>query len=1093
MVKQISPVEKKISPEKRENLVKMVAELYIHLLRSDEDIAITGIDTLYILLENLFKDEDRISWESYFGGDDRQTMNYEEVVRFLNRNLITLDKIRILLSIIVLAQSDSRFSVSEVTWILELSRQMNLETDGFLAIIDAMEYHKSNPVSIRGFKYFSHTSESLFTDYLIFGSADECSVRFRNNIIKVRDLLLLVIDHYLFIGTNIATNATINGEQLKPNRLYYMPEQGVLEIGEQKFNAKLLHKMYLNRDEEDIINFTKPDYEFQVTNNHNRFSVISRMPSLLLNNKRLNHHRIVPLFYDDVLQIEGYSAFSILEIIERRAEIGVDNLRPEVLYIFSKGNQLELTRTAVSNPVTIINVEADRCVIQTPRRGWEIFVNNRKVEKSTPFYQNTDILTISKQNFRLNSFFDLIEIPFDVEKIKMMDLKHYFRDGSTALDGISLEAAKGEFIAIMGQSGCGKSTLLRCIAGDVIPSYGSLIIDGKDFYRNQGFFSQYIGYIPQDDLLYSSLTVYENLLCRGRLQMPNISEDQLNRKIDNLLMETNLLHRKHTQVGDFKNVRLSGGERKRLNIALELLSEPTLIVCDEPTSGLSSLDSEQIINMLKSLSKQGKIVIISVHQPGPDIFSKFDQILLMDRGGKQVFFGRVSDAFSYFDMEFAQLQHNSDEIGNKRVQGMSEYLYQIIEYPELNDDGRPAYIQEGGNLVVKRKFPAQYWRQKFKRLRLIELIHIDESKLKSNLKVKQARPRRRLNFSSHLIQMKTFLYRNFINKLRNKSNNYITFAEAPLLALLVSFILRFTPDGDGYSYNNNTNLGIFLFISIIIFIFLGLSNSIEEILSERRILLREKKLSIKLSYFLFSKLLSLSFFALIQVVLYYIVAMLLLDIRGIFIWSIVYFFFSSLIGISLGLLISCFISDIKAVINILPVLLIPQIIFGGAILEFERMNKTLTVVEGNPIPEVVQVIPSRWLFEGVYTAYAKNNTYEGTLDSVERNRIQLMYQYRHGKIKGDDYRALKKKEFKRIKLLAESDARKKSVNEYVTISVDMMDGKFYNCTKNIFLSSYKHWGNKNVRTWNFNLGIILLYIFLLNALTYLKLKYYFNS
>lgn len=235
-----------------------------------------------------------------------------------------------------------------------------------------------------------------------------------------------------------------------------------------------------------------------------------------------------------------------------------------------------------------------------------------------------------------------------------------------ALDSISYEVNKGELIGILGPSGCGKSTLVKLLSGDIIPTYGQISVDGKNFFENLNIFLEYFAYVPQDDLLYPNLTVWENLWYRLQLRMPNFSAASLHQKIDNILHQVNLTHQRNTLVGEFAHKNLSGGERKRLNIALELLFEPTLIICDEPTSGLSFTDAEQIVDILDALSQQGKIVLITIHQPNSSIFRKFDKVLLMDMGGKMVYYGPPEKSFDYFDEELSLLTHRKGEIERKR-------------------------------------------------------------------------------------------------------------------------------------------------------------------------------------------------------------------------------------------------------------------------------------------------------------------------------------------------------------------------------------------------------------------------------------------
>ncbi len=1075
----------------RERIVEMLASFYVAMLTTGDDVSAHEIDVLYSLLENLFRHE-VISWENYLRQIVKKPIDFDEVLAFLNKNLITLDKIRILLSLIVLANSDNHFTSSEVTKILELSKRMNVETEGLMSIIDAIEYGKSEPVSISGFRYFAHTEKSIFRDYLLIGRDPECSIMFQDKKHADFELLIVEIDRFIFIGTSSDTAARINDITLQPRRIYTFPEDGVLKIGSARFRADHLRKIYAARETDDIIDFKSIDYNFKIINHKNHYSILIYDRTVYKNGKQLPHHKEVPVYFDDVLQIKGYEPFNLLNVIERREEIGVTNLKPSELFINFDNDYFSIARQESHKSFARISIDQNVFTIHPPRKVWDLFLNNQKLEKPTEFLLNTDIFTLNKRNFRINNFLDIVEIPFEVEQIGFRDIKHFFKDGNLALDGVSFEANRGELIAILGQSGCGKSTLLKSISGEIIPTFGSVEIDNKDFYTNLSFFTQHIGYVPQEDLLFSNLTVYENLLFRGNLQMPQISKSHIDQKIGNILSETNLLHRRNVQAGDVKNKMLSGGERKRLNIALELLFEPSIIICDEPTSGLSSRDSEQIVKLLKELTVQGKIVIITIHQPNPDIFFQFDRILLMDQGGKQIYFGAPEEAFSYFDTELDEITVNREGILRKHTLRMPEYMYDIIAYPEYNKSNEVTYIQTQQNIIVKRKFPPDYWKDKFKRKMLFDLMKIEKSE-KENPKKSSTRKRHRLDMRGHFLQLKTFLVRNILTKLRNRSNMFITFMEAPLLAFLLSFILRLAPTNGSYSYAENINIGIYLYISVIVFVFLGLSNSIEEILSERRTILREKMLNLRTSYFILTKLISLSIFALAQVLVYYFVSALFLEIRGVFLPSILYFFAASFIGFSIGMLISSFIHNSRAIINILPVVLVPQIVFGGAIIEYERMNRQVTFIKGNPIPEVVQVMPSKWLFEGIYTAYAKMNPFDSERARLKKKRLTLKNQFHQSKLSVKEYDEARYDIVEELEALPGKYPRRKYVNEMVTVSVDVMNGKFLNENKNVFLSSYKRVFGETYKTYWFNLLIIGLMSVVVNAATLIRMKFFYKE
>ena len=1076
---------------KRKKTIDMVMRLYVHLIKQERDISALEIDILYSLLIDLFRNLD-VSWEVYVREVTGSQYDYDSVIEYLNKNLIQIDKIRIVLSLIIMANTDNDYELSEITGILEICNRFHLNTEGFMNLINHFEFKSKELITISFDQPFISVFNSLFSDYLFFGRDSDSDIRFRSSFIANYEMLLLAIENYQFVAPGLNANVLLNGVKLMPGKLYLLPKDAKIHIGDILFDRNTLWKMYENRESRDEITFKKSDYDFSVIihNNHHTFHVNNGV--VYLNGKTMQLNRDYNVFYDDAIQIKGYSSFQLQDIIKEKMRIGVDNAVPHELYINFENDYYYISRTETSHSLAYIEIKESRFILNPPKRGWDLYLNEEKITEAVEIKLNTDIITINQDHFRINNFYDLLEIPFEVESLSVIDVKHYFSDGQLALDGISFDVKKGQLIAIMGQSGCGKSTLVKTIAAEIIPTYGEIKIDDKNLYDNITYFTQHFGYVPQDDLLYPYLTVYENLFYRGRLRMPKISANYLNIKINNILNQTNLAHRKNTVVGNNQKKYLSGGERKRLNIALELLFEPTVIICDEPTSGLSFSDTDQIMDLLKSLSEQGKIVIMTIHQPSVTMFQKFNQILLMDMQGKQVYYGSPLDCYNYFDDELKQISAKKTEIQQKKQTLSPDYMYEVISYPEYDENGDQIFEQLNRMIIPKRKFDPDYWRDKFKRKKLFELIHHEVKVKDRNIPV-GTKIKHRFDIKSLMIQFTSFVLRSFTMKIRNRTNLLITFIEAPILAVLISFILRLSPQTGHYSYYQNSNMGIHIFVSIIVFVFLGLSSSIEEILDERKMIIREKLMNLKMSHYLLSKLVSLAVFSAIQVLLYYFISALILGMQGVGLAVIIYYFFASAIGFSIGLMTSSFLKDNRAIINIMPLILIPQIIFGGAIIEYEKMNKQLTMFTKSPIPEVVQVIPTRWLFEGLLTAYAKNNVYQRKLQKVEKKRLTLEHEYRDNELDNNEF-IIRMDALYRLKtLIAERWPEEKFSNASMNFNVNMMDGRFFNTKKNVFLSSYKVIGGYAMRSWNFNLIIIIFYIMIFNLVTVLKLKYKFRD
>ena len=264
------------------------------------------------------------------------------------------------------------------------------------------------------------------------------------------------------------------------------------------------------------------------------------------------------------------------------------------------------------------------------------------------------------------------------------NVEYSFRNGKKALNDISFSAASGNLVGVMGGSGAGKSTLLNILNGNIIPGNGEVTINGFNLHHDKKKIEGVIGYVPQDDLLMEDLSVFQNLFFNSKLCFGNLSDDAIEEKVNTLLQQIGLFEARHLKVGDSLNASISGGQRKRLNIALELIRAPLVLFVDEPTSGLSSLDSENVMDLLKQLSTSGKLVFVVIHQPSSDIFKMFDKLLILDRGGFPVYYGNPSDSLIYFKSKARYADADESECG---VCGNinPEQVFSIIESKVMDE------------------------------------------------------------------------------------------------------------------------------------------------------------------------------------------------------------------------------------------------------------------------------------------------------------------------------------------------------------------------------------------------------------------------
>jgi ABC-type multidrug transport system ATPase subunit len=228
-----------------------------------------------------------------------------------------------------------------------------------------------------------------------------------------------------------------------------------------------------------------------------------------------------------------------------------------------------------------------------------------------------------------------VKLSFNAQSIEKQ-----FPNGVIGLRDINISEGPGKLIGIMGASGAGKTTLLNVLAGIDKPTAGTIKINGIEMFSgNEEKIKGAIGYVSQDDLLIEELTVYQNLYYNAKLCFADLKEEELNKRVMATLSNLGLDQRKDLRVGTVLDKTISGGQRKRLNIALELIREPAVLFVDEPTSGLSSRDSENVIDLLKELSLKGKLIFVVIHQPSSDIYKMFDKMMIMDVGGYPIYYG----------------------------------------------------------------------------------------------------------------------------------------------------------------------------------------------------------------------------------------------------------------------------------------------------------------------------------------------------------------------------------------------------------------------------------------------------------------------
>jgi len=554
-----------------------------------------------------------------------------------------------------------------------------------------------------------------------------------------------------------------------------------------------------------------------------------------------------------------------------------------------------------------------------------------------------------------------------------------FNSKQYGLHHLNLTEESGHLIGIMGASGAGKSTLLNVLNGTTAPTSGSVKINGVNIYTEKEKLEGIIGYISQDDLLLEDLTVFQNLYYNTKLCYDKLSDFEVTKKVFDLLKTIGLYEIKDLKVGNPLNKKISGGQRKRLNIALELIREPQVLFVDEPTSGLSSRDSENIMDLLKELALKGKLVFVVIHQPSSDIFKMFDNLFILDTGGYPIYYGNPVDAVIYFKTAINHVNSNESEChecGNVNP----EQIFNIIE---------TKVVDEYGNITPIRKISAKQWNEYYKE----HLADIQAEKVARERDQVKEVPGGVYKIPGKISQFKVFFVRDILSKLANTQYMLINFLEAPMLAIILSYMVKFYstesgPDSE-YVFRYNENLTAYLFMSVVVALFLGLTVSAEEIIRDQKILKRETFLNLSRSSYLISKVSIMVIISAIQTFTYVIIGNTILDIQGLTTDYWLVLFVTSCFANMLGLNISSAFDSVVTIYILIPIILIPQLLLSGVIVKFDKLNPTLA--SQTMVPMAGELMTSRWAFEALAVNQFKDNEYEKEYYQIDKTMSHASY------------------------------------------------------------------------------------------------------
>lgn len=488
-----------------------------------------------------------------------------------------------------------------------------------------------------------------------------------------------------------------------------------------------------------------------------------------------------------------------------------------------------------------------------------------------------------------------------------------------------------EIVALMGPSGAGKTTLMNALNGYTPPSGGIVLINGQDLYAHYSQFCGHIGYVPQDDIMHRELTVGQALYYTARLRLPaDHSKANIETRIKSILRLLDLEGTEDVLIGSPEKKGISGGQRKRVNLAMELMTDPSILFLDEPTSGLSSEDALMVMKVLRDLANAGKTILITIHQPGLEVFRMADTLLMVSKDknskepAKMVYFGPAyPDAVEFF---------NPNGIANAK--------------PGL--DPSPDEIMRGLSKGQTAQWLRQYANSQYKRQYVEERLGKRPSDSSQPIGPKMKR-------ELGLAQWQILVKRCLTIKIKDKWNTAILLAQAPIIASLLALVFGKMASDERYPMLGKTFTTIFLLI--VSAIWLGCSNAAREIVGEWAVYHRERMVNLKIPSYIASKFTVLGGLCVIQCLIMLTIVYNGCHLKGSFVAMFGVLILASLVALALGLITSAMARTSEVAIALVPVLLLPMMFLGGMI---QPVHDMMDVAR-----PITSVIPARWAFESL--------------------------------------------------------------------------------------------------------------------------------
>jgi len=387
-----------------------------------------------------------------------------------------------------------------------------------------------------------------------------------------------------------------------------------------------------------ILNISEDDEAFDV-----QFLLLNIQDDFLLLNLEGTHLNLYE--YDLHANLYEYDLHDANDL-----HASIHNLSFEkLIYTFEENNHLFKRKAIRNHSVYSFNVNT---ILEIDNKYQKYYLNSKVLKNLFQEHRDENVESFLYKHSRKNKELNTLENkeskhPYTINRVQAIELSCGYKKNKAINNNINFDIHSGELVAIMGPSGAGKSTLMKAFTSEAYMVSGSLRINTKNDFSKK--YVQKIGYVAQDDVLINELSVYDNLYYNYRLHFGDDENNKIvEQKISTQLRKLGIYNIKNSKIYKNGKYQISGGQRKRLNIAMELIKNVDLILIDEPTSGLSSVDSEKIISLLKSIVKEGKIIITVIHQPSSSMYQKFNQVILFNQDGQNIYTDKAMEALRIF-------------------------------------------------------------------------------------------------------------------------------------------------------------------------------------------------------------------------------------------------------------------------------------------------------------------------------------------------------------------------------------------------------------------------------------------------------------